>query len=127
MASTSLPRQAATLLAPVALLALACGVHLASHHRGRPPHAEPVPAVDSFELTAAGGSALLRLAVDGIQDAGGAVLVIDRGAEIDVLKALPGRALAFACDRSLLDGEPAYRLEAGGRSITLPRPAERIL
>jgi hypothetical protein len=169
MPATSLTRQAGAMIVPVALLALACGVHVASQRRRRFARAsvhgpgaeqlalpavieipaepvafaaaEPVvdvdvpraglPAVEHFEAIEAGRSALLRIRTARAADPSGAVLVVDRGDEMDLLTALPTAmadgALGFACDRLLLDGDPTFWLQLEGGTVALPAPATRTL
>jgi hypothetical protein len=136
----TLHRHAGALLGPAALLALACGVTVAAQRR-RPavdvviplglPAPSTLPSVERFEWLVTGGSALLRVhTVDALEPAK-AVLVVDRGAEMDLVTPLStpmtGGALGFSCSREVLEGATSFWLQLDGATASLPAPAIRSL
>jgi hypothetical protein len=128
MPALTTTRRAGAVIAPVAMLALLCGVHtLAARRRTTAvaalPPATPTPAVDRFEAIAAGRSALLRLEVD-VENG---VLIADHAGELIQIGSVQSKdGVVAACDRALLD-DATFWLQLDGRSIALPRPATRAL
>src|SRR3954462_3244175 len=114
MRTTTFMRHTGAVIAPMALLALACGVTLVAQRRRRAveltvqetaPAASPSPApapapapaaaavgdpaIERFSIIEAGSSALLRVHATGIAKPAESVLVVDSGEQIELLTALP--------------------------------------
>jgi hypothetical protein len=136
----ALHRHAGALLGPVALLALACGVTVAAQRRRTAvevviplglPAPSMLPSVERFEWLVTGESALLRVhTVDAVEPKT-AVLVVDRGNEMDLVTPITtpmsGGALGFACSRGVLEGATSFWLQLDGATASLPAPAIRSL
>ena len=80
-----------------------------------------------FEAIQAGASVLLRLHAHAA--AADAVLVVDRGHEVELVRALPeppsSGALGFVCDVASVAPGASFWLQVDDRVLPLPHPVQR--
>jgi hypothetical protein len=87
--------------------------------------------VEDFEGIVAGRSALLRVHASSGIDRKDAVLVVERGDELNLLSPIPnpmsGGAIGFACAGDLIDDDTDFWLQTSGATYALGAPRLRTL
>jgi hypothetical protein len=126
--------QALLLLVVAATLAsLTRRRHVLALQPGEAPEPGPLSAdfVDDFEGIVAGRSALLRVHAGSGVDRRDAVLVVERGDELNLLRPIPspmsGGSIGFACAGDLIDDDTDFWLQTSGATYALGAPRLRTL